>query len=153
MIELQTRIAIESEFPTVEKLSQASIPDLEGVYGIGPEIAEAVVNWFRNPGNQQLIQDLEELGLVLANQGIDQTKTDSGKLKGKTFVLTGTLPNLSRLEAQELIEQSGGKVTSSVSTKTDYVLLGDKPGSKAAKAESLGIKLLSEAEFLQLLEP
>ncbi|QHU98675.1 NAD-dependent DNA ligase LigA [Synechocystis sp. CACIAM 05] len=144
---------LSQQFPTVEKLSQANIPDLEGVYGIGPEIAEAVVNWFRNPGNQQLIQDLEELGLVLADQGIDQTKTDSSKLKGKTFVLTGTLPNLSRLEAQELIEQSGGKVTSSVSTKTDYVLLGDKPGNKAAKAESLGIKLLSEAEFLQLLEP
>ncbi|QUS60329.1 NAD-dependent DNA ligase LigA [Synechocystis sp. PCC 7339] len=143
---------LSQQFPTVEKLSQASIPDLEGVYGIGPEIAEAVVNWFRNSGNQQLIQHLQELGLILADHGIDQTRTDSGKLRGKTFVLTGTLPNLSRTKAQELIEQSGGKVTSSVSAKTDYVLLGDKPGSKAAKAESLGVKLLSEIEFLQLLE-
>ncbi|MCT0254935.1 MULTISPECIES: NAD-dependent DNA ligase LigA [unclassified Synechocystis] len=143
--------SLARQFPTVERLGQASFADLEGVYGIGPEIAEAVVNWFRNPSNQKLVADLQELGLQLADHGVDQNPMETKQLAGKTFVLTGTLPNLSRLEAQQLIEQAGGKVTSAVSAKTDYVLLGEKPGSKATKAENLGIRLLSEAEFLEIL--
>jgi DNA ligase (NAD+) len=135
----------------VEKLSQASVTDLEGVYGIGPEIAEAVVDWFRNSANQTLVEDLQSLGLELADQSVNQTTVGKRKLTGKTFVLTGTLPNLSRSEAQTLIETAGGKVTSSVSAKTDYVVVGEKPGSKADKAQSLNIPLLSEDQLLALL--
>ena len=145
---------LSQRFPTVEKLSQASVPELEGVYGIGPEIAEAVVNWFRNPSNQTLVDDLQSLGLELADHGVSATTAQpskASKLSGKTFVLTGTLPNLARSEVQELIEKAGGKVTSSVSPKTHYVVLGEKPGSKADKARNLGITLLSEEQLLTLL--
>ena len=128
---------------------------LRGVYGIGFEIAQAVFNWFRVEGNQQLIERLKGAGLQLANQeptGVKEGKPAKLSLSGKTFVITGTLPSLKRDEAKAMIENAGGKVTGSVSAKTDYVVVGEDAGSKLQKAEELGITQLDEAQLLRLLE-
>jgi DNA ligase (NAD+) len=148
---VNAKILAES-FPTVEQLAQASIPHLAGVYGIGEEIAQSVYDWFRNENNQGLVTRLQAIGFVLA-QAQKSLETDSQNqlFAGKTFVLTGTLPSLKRQEAQVLIEQAGGKVTGSVSAKTDYVLAGEAAGSKLEKAQKLNIDILSEEEFLARL--
>ena len=147
---VNAKILTES-FPSIEQLSQASFEAIEAVYGIGEEIAQSVYEWLRVSANQELIERLHTYGLqfesrvnVAENQG-DRPYT------GKTFVITGTLPTLKRDEAKDLIEQAGGKVTGSVSKKTDYLLLGENAGSKLAKAEKLGIARLSEAELLAQL--
>jgi DNA ligase (NAD+) len=125
---------------------------LSGVYGIGEEIAQSVFDWFRNDSNQVLIEGLKVVGLQLANLKVDHEVTPiSSILSGKTFVLTGTLPTLSRNQAQALIEEAGGKVTSSVSAKTDYLLAGEAAGSKLEKAQKLNINILNEVEFLAML--
>jgi DNA ligase (NAD+) len=143
---------LTQQFPTVEQLASASAAQIEGVYGIGPEIAQSVSQWFQVPANQTLINRLREAGLQLAAQVRTTTKPKSQALSGKTFVLTGTLPTLKRDEAKELIEKAGGKVTNSVSSKTDYVVVGEEAGSKLEKAQSLGITQLSEAQLLELLK-
>jgi DNA ligase (NAD+) len=162
---------LAKSFPNVDLLSQATIPTLSEVYGIGEEIAQSVFDWFRNESNQVLIERLKAVGLQL-NSAIIDLRTGLGQpmlgslltqiidreesvsvssLTGKTFVLTGTLPTLKRQEAQTLIEQAGGKVTSSVSAKTDYVLAGEAAGSKLEKAQKLNISILNEEEFLAML--
>ncbi|WP_063847372.1 NAD-dependent DNA ligase LigA [Limnoraphis robusta] len=144
---------LTQKFPSVEQLATATPADIEGVYGIGVEIAQAVYQWFKVPANQTLIERLKQAELNLSSQP-SQTESSSKKdltLSGKTFVLTGTLPNLKRDEAKTLIQNAGGKVTGSVSKKTDYVVVGEDAGSKLTKAEELGIKQLSEAELLELL--
>ena len=143
---------LTQQFPKVEQLASASAAQIEGVYGIGPEIAQSVSQWFQVPANQTLINRLREAGLQLAAQVRTTTKPKSQALSGKTFVLTGTLPTLKRDEAKELIEKAGGKVTNSVSSKTDYVVVGEEAGSKLEKAQSLGITQLSEAQLMELLK-
>jgi DNA ligase (NAD+) len=145
---------LTQQFPTVELLSQASAAAIEGVYGIGPEIAQSVSQWFRVPANQTLIQRLREAGLQVETQTTPsaQTSTTNQKLAGKTFVITGTLPTLKRDEAKDLIQNAGGKVTNSISSKTDYLVVGEEAGSKLEKAEALGISQLSEAQLLEMLE-
>lgn len=142
---------LTQQFPTVEQLKNASAATIEGVYGIGPEIAQSVFQWFQVPANQALINRLQAAGLQLAAV---KTNNDpkSQKLSGKTFVITGTLPTLKRDEAKELIEKSGGKVISSISAKINYIVVGEDAGSKLAKAESLGITQLDEAKLMELLE-
>lgn len=142
---------LTQQFPTVEHLKNASAATIEGVYGIGPEIAQSVFQWFQVPANQALINRLQAAGLQFT---AIKTNNDpkSQRLSGKTFVITGTLPTLKRDEAKELIEKAGGKVTSSISAKTDYVVVGEDAGSKLAKAESLGITQLDEAKLIELLE-
>lgn len=142
---------LSEKFPTVEELTAASAAKIEGVYGIGPEIAQSVAQWFRNQANLDLIQRLQAAGLQLA-QTTSATSNSSGKLAGKTFVVTGTLPKLKRDEAKDLIKQAGGKVTDSVSSKTDYLVVGEDAGSKLKKAQDLGITQLSEAQLLELLQ-
>ncbi|MEB3310107.1 MAG: NAD-dependent DNA ligase LigA [Snowella sp.] len=143
---------LTKSFPTVEQLSQATVPQLSGVYGIGEEIAQSVFDWFRNDSNLALIEQLKAIGLQFsAISGNFPVTSGSALLAGKTFVLTGTLPTLSRSEAQSLIEQAGGKVTSSVSKKTDYVVVGEEAGSKLEKAQKLNIALLNETELLAML--
>ncbi len=140
------------QFPTVEQLASASAAQIEGVYGIGPEIAQSVFQWFQVPANQALIDRLREAGLQLAAEVKATTEPKSQPLSGKSFVITGTLPTLKRDEAKELIEKAGGKVTGSVSSKTDYLVVGEDAGSKLEKAQSLGITQLSEVQLLELLE-
>jgi DNA ligase (NAD+) len=143
---------LTQQFPTVEQLAGASAATIEGVYGIGPEIAQSVFQWFQVPANQALIHRLREAGLQLAAERRITTELKSQPLSGKTFVITGTLPTLKRDEAKELIEKAGGKVTNSVSSKTDYLVVGEEAGSKLEKAQALGITQLSEVQLLELLE-
>ncbi|MEG4419817.1 NAD-dependent DNA ligase LigA [Microcoleus sp. LAD1_D5] len=143
---------LAERFANVEELAAVSAASIEGVYGIGPEIAQAVYQWFRVSANQSLIARLKTAGLQLQSEVKNQNLASTNlQFAGKTFVLTGTLPTLKRDEAKDLIQKAGGKVTSSVSAKTDYVVVGEDAGSKLEKAQSLGIELLSEAELLELL--
>ncbi len=141
---------LTQHFPTVEKLAAATPEDIAAVYGIGTEIAQSVYQWFRIPANQVLIERLQAVGLQLAQE--ETSAVVASPLSGKTFVITGTLPTLKRDEAKALIQNAGGKVTESVSKKTDYVVVGEAAGSKLEKAQQLGIPCLSEEEFLNLLK-
>jgi DNA ligase (NAD+) len=143
---------LAQQFPTVEQLANASAAQIEGVYGIGPEIAQSVYSWFQVPANQALIDRLRQAGLQLASKTNTTSKAKSQLLSGKIFVITGTLPTLKRDEAKALIENAGGKVTASVSAKTDFLLLGEDAGSKLEKAQALGITQLSEAQLLEMLK-
>ena len=142
---------LAENFTSIEKLSQASFESIEAVYGIGEEIARSVFEWVRIPANQALIRQLLAAGLQFSQASSDKIERSNQTFSGKTFVITGTLPSLKRDEAKKLIEQAGGKVTGSISKKTDYLLLGENAGSKLTKAQKLGITKLSEAEFLDLL--
>jgi DNA ligase (NAD+) len=140
---------ITQKFTTVELLGAATAAQIEGIYGVGGEIATAVTMWFQLPENLELIDRLRQSGLQLA--GTVSIKGE-GPLSGKVFVVTGTLPTLKRDEAKKLIQQAGGKVTDSVSNQTDYLLAGEKAGSKLAKAEKLGIAVIDEEGLRSLIE-
>jgi DNA ligase (NAD+) len=144
---------LTERFSNVEELAAASAASIEGVYGIGPEIAQSVYQWFQVPANQSLIERLKTTGLQLQSAVRSQkSEQTSLQLAGKIFVITGTLPTLKRDEAKDLIQKAGGKITNSVSAKTSYVVVGEDAGSKLEKALSLGIAQLSESELLKLLE-
>jgi DNA ligase (NAD+) len=128
-----------------EALMEAVLP------GVGPEILESVANFVRQPHNREVIAALLERGVSPAPAGPARAPSALGKFTGKTFVLTGTLANLTRDEAASRIEAQGGKVTGSVSKKTDYVVVGAEPGSKYEKARELGIAVLEEQDLLKLL--
>ena len=141
---------LAQHFPSVKDLAAAPSDRLASIEGIGPKIAQAVSQWFTNPANQSLIERLQQAGLTLASAEQTAPATDQ-PLAGKTFVLTGTLPHLTRPQATAKIEVAGGKVVSSVSQVTDYVVAGEKAGSKLTKAEKLGIPILDETALLNLL--
>jgi DNA ligase (NAD+) len=136
-------------FPSIDALMDAGEEDLLAVDAIGPRIAGSVQSFLAQPGNREIIRQLREQGLTFES---DEPAAASDKLAGRTFVLTGTLPTLKRSEAQELIEKHGGKVTSSVSKKTDFVLAGDEAGSKLEKAGKLGIGIISENDFFEMIK-
>jgi DNA ligase (NAD+) len=141
---------LANHFLSVTALAEASEVAIAQVYGIGPEIAQSVSQWFQVPANGALIERLraQDLQLAAAAQSL---AGQSRPLAGKSFVLTGTLPTLKRAEAKSQIEAAGGRVSGSVSSKTDYVVIGENAGSKQTKAEELKITMLSEAELLDLL--
>ncbi len=141
---------LTEKFPTVEQLAQARQSDIEGIYGIGAEIAQSVYQWFHIAANQTLIERLEAAGLQFFGE-VREVADKNQKFAGKTFVITGTLPTLKRDEAKALIQKNGGKVTESVSKKTDYLVVGEDAGSKLEKAQSLGITQLSETQLLELV--
>lgn len=144
---------LTERFTNVEELASVSAAAIEGVYGIGPEIAQSVYQWFQLPANQTLIERLKIAELQLRSEVRSQHSAETNlPLAGKTFVITGTLPSLKRDEAKDLIQKAGGKVTNSVSAKTNYVVVGEDAGSKLEKSQSLGIQQLSESELLELLE-
>jgi DNA ligase (NAD+) len=127
---------------------------LAEIYGIGEVVAESIVKWFSNVDNQALVSRLLSQVTVL-DEKLDTSNTDmlkSSNIYGKTFVLTGTLPTMSRDEAKAKIKALGGDVTGSVSKNTDYVLAGEEAGSKLDKAEELGVRVLSEEEFLRMVK-
>ncbi|NJS09662.1 MAG: NAD-dependent DNA ligase LigA [Microcoleus sp. CSU_2_2] len=143
---------LTERFKNVKELATASSASIEGVYGIGPEIAQSVYQWFQVPANQSLIERLKTAELQLKSEVRSRNLEETSlPLAGKTFVITGTLPSLKRDEAKDFIQKAGGKVTNSVSAKTDYVVVGEDAGSKLEKAQSLGINLLSESELLSML--
>jgi DNA ligase (NAD+) len=140
---------LSEEFPTVEALSSAPPETMALVFGIGAEIAQSVHQWFQIASNQALIGGLRSANLQLSGPG--KTAVAATAITGMTFVVTGTLPTLKRDEAKALIRQAGGKVTDSVSAKTNYLLVGEDAGSKLEKARGLGVAILSEPEFLALI--
>ena len=139
---------LSKEFPSIDALSAATEQDLLQVEGVGPNIAESVVFFFDQVENQRVIDKLRKAGVRLADEA--RVRREGGPLEGKTFVLTGALSRFTREEASDIIEELGGRVTSSVSKKTDYVLVGEEPGSKLDKALSLGVTTIDEAEFKNL---
>lgn len=135
-------------FLSIESLFEASVEEISAIDGFGGIMAQSVYDYFRLEGTRHLIDKLKELGVEM--KPLEKT-TKEGVFLGKTFVLTGTLPTMSRKEASVLIEQNGGKTSSSVSKKTDYVLAGEDAGSKLTKAQSLGITIISEQELLDMI--
>ncbi len=136
-------------FPSLDLLAQAGAGDLQTIEGIGPNIAEAIVDWFSRERNLNVLAKLKKAG-VWPESSDDRPVAPTGPLTGLTFVVTGTLPGLSRDEAKEYIQQHGGKLTDSVSKNTSYLVLGEAPGSKYDKAKALGIKVIGEAELRKL---
>ena len=137
-------------FGTMERIAGADVQALAHVHGIGPHIAAAVHAFFQDETNRAVIAELRELGVDMTEAG---TTGGPGKLEGKTFVLTGTLKQLTRDTAKDLILRAGGRVTGAVSKKTDYVVVGDSPGSKADDARRLGVRILDETAFVELVAP
>jgi DNA ligase (NAD+) len=143
-----TAALLATHFPSATRLRDADVEALCAIPGIGPEIAQAVWTWFADAENQALLARLAQAGLHLSH---DPGGNATGPLSGKILVLTGSLPNLTRSQAQALIERAGGKVGSSVTARTDYVVVGEEAGAKLEKAVALGIPLLSEAELVALV--
>ncbi len=141
---------LTNHFADLDALAAATQEDLKNIEGIGPNIAAALVDWFLLPFNQQLLGKLRDAGVWPV--GAQRVAPDTLQpLDSLTFVITGTLPSMSRDEAKAFIQSHGGKVTGSVSAKTDYLLAGEKAGSKLTKAESLGIKIISEDEIKEMV--
>ena len=140
---------LAAQFRSIDALLRASPEEIAETPGIGPIVAQLIHDQLADEQMRELIKDLRDLGLHFEQEG---PPPGEGPLREKTFVLTGTLPDLTREEAQERIMAAGGKVTGSVSTKTSYVVAGASPGSKLAKAEKLGVSVLDEAGLLALLD-
>jgi DNA ligase (NAD+) len=141
---------LAQQFRTIDALLEASAEQIAQTPGIGPIVAGLIAEQLADEQMRELVADLRGLGLTFEEEG---PPPGEGPLAGRTFVLTGTLPDLTREEATERITQAGGRVTASVSKKTDYVVAGDSPGSKLAKAERLGVAVLDEPGLLALLQP
>ena len=131
----------------LRKISQEQWKEIKG---IGEKSAESLAEWFNDAGNMKILEEMNEVGVEVIIRDENKNK-DGGRLAGQTFVLTGELENFTRDEAKGMIRKAGGDVTSSVSRKTDYVLVGEKPGSKYKKAQELGVKIITEEEFTRLL--
>lgn len=141
---------LANHFGSMEALMEASEEELTKVEGIGPIVARSIRDYFSRPQNRRLIERLKEAGVTMSHKVEVQKKDEA--FASKTFVFTGTLASMTRERAQALVIERGGKTASSVSKKTDYVVCGTDPGSKLQKAKELGIKILTEEEFLRMLE-
>ena len=135
-------------FGYIDAILNATVEDFEAIEGFGSILAKSAAEFFSLSDTKKMIESLKEKGLNMKSL----KRVEDGRFKGLTFVLTGTLPTLKRSEAGEIIESFGGKTSSSVSKKTDYVLAGEEAGSKLTKAESLGIKIITEEEFLEMIK-
>ena len=147
MIGAKAAKLIEANFDSMQEVLQADKSDFYAIDGFGEIMAESIYNFLSLDQSKELIQRLEDLGLNMKSA----EKSDDLRFAGLTFVLTGTLPTMTRNEASEIIEKMGGKTSSSVSKKTDYVLAGEDAGSKLTKAQTLGIPVVDEAAFLNML--
>ena len=144
-----TAKVLAKHFGSLDKLRQATEAELTTVYEIGVEVAKSVAQFFQKPETDALLKKFAAAGIQIVNP---QSASGAQPLTGKSFVLTGTLTAMSRDAAKEMIEKAGGRVASSVSKNTDYVVAGNDAGSKLAKAQQLGVKVLSEQEFQALLQ-
>jgi len=143
----ETARLMAETFGSLEAIRKASEADIAAIYGVGDTVAASVASWFTDSVHKKTLDGL----LPFLNIENPKARTGGEEFAGKTFVLTGTLPTLTRDEAKALIRQHGGKVSSSVSSKTDYVVVGSDPGSKASEAERLGVTTLDESSFLSLV--
>lgn len=139
---------LAQHFGSIEKLAQTEEEDLLQIEGIGPQVAQGILEYFQNDKNQKLLRELKKLGV----EALSPEKPPETPLAGRTFVFTGGLEHLSREEAKALVTARGGKVSSSVSAKTDYVVVGAEPGSKYARAKELGVTILDEAAFRDMIK-
>jgi DNA ligase (NAD+) len=144
-----TAQSLARHFGAVDKLAAATQEEIVEVDGIGPERAEAIAEWFSDKENRKLVEELKGLGLQF--EAGEAERPVEGPLTGSTYVITGTLEGFSRDEARKALEAKGAKVADSVSKKTTGVVVGESPGSKAAKAEQLGVAVLDEAALKKLL--
>ena len=142
--------ALGKGFANLDDLFAASVEQLVDCEDIGQIIAQSIIQWHGDERNRKLIERLRKAGVNFTSQ-LYQPAAEAGPFTGKTFVLTGTLPSLKREEAAAKIEARGGKVSGSVSKKTDYVVAGEDAGSKLDKARQLGVKVITEAELVSLL--
>jgi len=140
-----------SHYPSLDKLAVATLEELQEIHEIGPKAAASVVQFFQRESNRALIDKLRTAGLNVAAETSEVKGQTKNALQGKTFVLTGALSTMTRAEATAAIKAAGGRVTSNVSKKTDYVVAGESPGSKYDKAVQMGITILNEEEFKKLL--
>lgn len=143
---IETAYALSAAFGSLDKIRKADKEKLTAVQDIGEIVADSIVDFFASDRAEKLLDDYDDVGVRVKSR-----KAKSHKLKAKSFVITGTLEKYSREEAQEAVRANGGDVSSSVSKKTDFVVVGENPGSKAEKAKKLGVKTLSEKEFLSML--
>ena len=141
---------LANHFRGIDRLTEASVEELDAIHEIGLSVAESVYEWFRDPKNIDLVSRLKAFGVKTETDGASTAQLDE-RFVGKTFVLTGKLENHTRDEAAKLIEDRGGRVSSSVSKNTNYVIAGSDAGSKLTKAESLGVNVLSEEEFKEMM--
>jgi len=139
---------LAKNFRSIDNLAKQSVEDLTEVHEIGPIVAESIYNFFHNPKNLKVLEKLKKGGVKFPEEKVVAKKTP---LSGKTFVLTGGLESFTRDEARKIIEDMGGRVSSSVSKKTDFVVVGADPGSKYDKALELKVKTLDEEEFKKLI--
>jgi DNA ligase (NAD+) len=145
----RTAQVLARHFGSLDKIAAAGEAELDEVNEIGLKTASGIARWFREEHNQKVLEKLRQAGLKFEHR---QARKRGDALAGKTFVLTGTLPTYSREEASRMIEDAGGRVTGSVSKKTDYVLAGADAGSKLEKARKLGVKVIDEDELRHLLK-
>jgi len=138
-------------FGSLDRLASATVEELDDIHEIGLTMAQSIHDWFADPGNRELCERLTRAGVRTEHETSSPVAPANAKFAGRVFVLTGTLPRMTRDEARELIEANGGRVTGSVSKKTDYVLAGADPGSKLDKAKQLGVAVIDEAEFKKML--
>lgn len=148
----QTAQLLADEFGDIDALASADAERLEDVEQVGPVLADSIATFFQQPQNRKVVEKLRKAGVTMRGEPASRRAKTSGKLAGKTFVLTGTLPNLTREDASAMIVAAGGKVSGSVSKKTDYVVAGEAAGSKLSKAESLGVKIVDEDGLRVLLK-
>lgn len=145
----QAATQIKNHFKNLRDLMNATVEDFIVIPDIGGISASALVEFFANPQNQQILDRLEKAGVNFAS--LETNSVEDASLTGLTFVITGTLPSMGRSEMEELIKRHGGKVSSSVSKKTSYLVAGENAGSKLTKANDLGVKVISEAELLEMI--
>jgi DNA ligase (NAD+) len=142
----ETAVLIANKFKNFKNLQKASVADIEAIHGIGLVVAQSIIDWFTDTSNTHMLtQLLEHIKIV-------EEKKLSTKLEGKTFVFTGTLHTISRDQGKKIVKDNGGSVSSTVSSKVDFVVVGDDAGSKFEKAQKLGVKTISEDEFLKMVK-
>lgn len=149
LIEKLNLWVVKSISELIERFRSLTEENLEAVDGIGPKVAQSIINWFSNKKNIEFLKKLEEVGIKLK---IEKPTKKNQKLEGKSFVFTGELESISREKAQEKVRELGGKTPSSISKKTDFLVVGKNPGSKYEKAKKWGIKIINEKEFLELIQ-
>jgi len=148
----QTAQLLADEFGDIDSLEEADAGRLQAVEQVGPVLADSIATYFQQPQNRRVIDKLRKAGVTMRGEPASRRAKTSGKAAGRTFVLTGTLPNLTREDASAMIVAAGGKVSGSVSKKTDYVVAGESAGSKLSKAESLGVTIIDEDKLRSLLK-
>ena len=149
LIEKLNLWVVKSISELIERFRSLTKENLEAINGIGPKVAQSIINWFSNKKNIEFLKKLEEVGIKLK---IEKPTKKNQKLEGKSFVFTGELESISREKAQEKVRELGGKTPSSISKKTDFLVVGKNPGSKYEKAKKWGIKIINEKEFLELIQ-